>query len=374
VPGYLHGGDLHYGSAETLNVTEVLGTLDLGYMEPNIVTEYWYDENGTAHEIPPPFPTSGPGSVSYDPVERVLNFTGPLDLYNWSENTMLGIDDPNTGLASNWDRMGVLPWSSPLIEFNVENTQPGTNVEVSIPVAEVALTFDSVTDGGTTEATVSSAGPSPPTGFKLGEPPMYYDITTTATFTDTIQISITYDESKFTNETNLKLMQWDEAVQEWQDVTVSLDTVNNIIYGQVTSLSLFAVMEPPLRARADINPETLNLKSNGMWITAHIELPDGYDVADIDLFTVYVDGIPAITDPQYSFVTDPNSYLMDHDGDGILERMVKFDRATVKDLLTGIIDYEGGVKFYDLLLAVTGEVAGTPFQGSDTIVVIYKGS
>ncbi|MFQ6116151.1 MAG: hypothetical protein ACE5NG_18980, partial [bacterium] len=51
-----------------------------------------------------------------------------------------------------------------------------------------------------------------------------------------------------------------------------------------------------LSASMNIDPNTLNLKSNGEWITAYIELPEGYDVADIDIFTVQLEGIPAITD------------------------------------------------------------------------------
>lgn len=121
----------------------------------------------------------------------------------------------------------------------------------------------------------------------------------------------------------------------------------------------------------DIDPDILNLKNSGEWVTAYIELPSK-DVGDIDLLTVQVEGISAITDPQYGFVTDPASYLMDHDGDGILERMVKFNRDVVRETLTDMIDLEEGVKFYDLTLTVTGQVAGTPFEVSDTIIVIQK--
>ena len=127
-----------------------------------------------------------------------------------------------------------------------------------------------------------------------------------------------------------------------------------------------------ITATVDIDPDTLNLKSNGAFVTAYVELPDGYNVADIALDTVCLDGIQAITDPQYDFVTDPNAYLVDHDGDGILERMVKFDRDTVRDALTGMPDCEEGNKFYDLPLIVTGKVAGILFEGTDTILVLKK--
>jgi hypothetical protein len=36
----------------------------------------------------------------------------------------------------------------------------------------------------------------------------------------------------------------------------------------------------------DIRPDTLNLVSKGRWITAYIELPDGYDVGDIDCTSI----------------------------------------------------------------------------------------
>jgi len=141
---------------------------------------------------------------------------------------------------------------------------------------------------------------------------------------------------------------------------------------KIGRIQLRVVVPPIVSATPDVNPDTLNLKSNGEFVTAYIELPAGYNVADIDLSTVKLEGIPAITDPKYSFVTDPSQYLVDHDGDGIMERMVKFDRATLRDTLTGMIDVDSGVKFYELTLKVTGEVAGIPFEGTDTITVIKK--
>jgi hypothetical protein len=123
-----------------------------------------------------------------------------------------------------------------------------------------------------------------------------------------------------------------------------------------------------------IKPETLNLKSKGEWVTAYIELSEYYDVADIDVNTVYFDGtVPAVNDTQYGFVTDPDSYLVDYDGDGFLERMVKFNRAAVIEYL-GTDNCEEDTGNDELVeLFVTGEVADTTFEGSDTIRVIKKG-
>jgi len=111
-----------------------------------------------------------------------------------------------------------------------------------------------------------------------------------------------------------------------------------------------------INANIDIDPDTLNLKSNGQWITVYITLPGGYSAEDIVLETVYLDGIPAA----WSEIQN-----------GVY--MVKFDRATVQTYLTNEPDYESAPKFYDLTLTITGElVAGTRFEGTDTITVIKK--
>jgi len=133
----------------------------------------------------------------------------------------------------------------------------------------------------------------------------------------------------------------------------------------------FTVTEvtPPqeITAEIKINPQTLNTKSNGRWITVYIELPEGYSPADIDVSTIRLDGVVlSETNTKYGFVKDPE--VKDRDGDGIPELMVKFSRDAV---IAHIQDTYGstGSKFSDVTLTLTGEVAGTTFQGSDTIRV-----
>jgi hypothetical protein len=113
----------------------------------------------------------------------------------------------------------------------------------------------------------------------------------------------------------------------------------------------------------DIDPNTLNLKSKGKWITCYIELSGGFDVRDIEASTILLeDSLSPILDTKYGFVKSEDSYIMDHDDNGILERMVKFDRSDVEDMLSpGTYN-----------LKVTGELMdGTPFEGnSDEIKVI----
>ena len=109
---------------------------------------------------------------------------------------------------------------------------------------------------------------------------------------------------------------------------------------------------PVISATMDINPDTLNLKSKGKWITCYIELPEGYDVFDIDVSTIMMnDTILAELHP---------TEIGDYDTDGVLDLMVKFDRQEVIALLGA----------GEATLAITGEVSGIPFEGSDTIRVI----
>ena len=111
-----------------------------------------------------------------------------------------------------------------------------------------------------------------------------------------------------------------------------------------------------IETSVDIDPDTLNLKSNGQWITAYITLPEGYSVEDIDPETVGLDGIEAV----WSEIQN-----------GVF--MAKFDRAVVIEHLgeTDLTD-DCGSKFDDVKLTVTGEVAETLFEGIDTIKVIKK--
>jgi len=125
--------------------------------------------------------------------------------------------------------------------LTVTNTPPGTNVEVTDPITGVNLTFGEVTSSGTTTVTPSDTGPTPPSGFEVAG--QYYDIVTTASYTGTITVAIPYDEAQVTgNEANLKIMHWNSLSGQWEDITTWVDTNNDIIYGEVTSLSTFAVI------------------------------------------------------------------------------------------------------------------------------------
>ena len=116
-----------------------------------------------------------------------------------------------------------------------------------------------------------------------------------------------------------------------------------------------------------IDPDTLDLNVKGDWITVYIELSEREWFPDVDVNKIDIDTIKlniylkqnnkvsAENSPDYDFVTDPNLYLTDHDGDGKLERMVKFDLTKVQ----GILQLGD-----EISIEVTGSLDdGRPFYG-----------
>jgi hypothetical protein len=110
----------------------------------------------------------------------------------------------------------------------------------------------------------------------------------------------------------------------------------------------------------DINPDTLNLKSKGNYITAYIELPDGYDAVDIDFSTVKL----MVNSSEIKAEEFPYSFG-DYNNNGVQDLMVKFDRNSVQETCvdTGLIPFTLNCSSYD----------GQSFFGTDDVFIIDKG-
>jgi hypothetical protein len=133
-----------------------------------------------------------------------------------------------------------------LAKYHVLNTSEGEDVVVeptdeSTGESPVTMTFDEVTTAGATNLSTGSTGPPPPAGFKLGNPPTYYELTTTAEFTGPVEICMDYSALSFGNEAKLKLFHYEDG--HWVDRTMSLDTDADVICAEVTSFSAFAIFE-----------------------------------------------------------------------------------------------------------------------------------
>lgn len=111
-------------------------------------------------------------------------------------------------------------------------------------------------------------------------------------------------------------------------------------------------------AELNLDPDILNLKSKGKWVTAYIELPAEYNVEDIDITTLLLqDSILAEFSP---------TCIGDHDDDGILDLMVKFDRTSLQSLLSVGDSVE---------ISLSGSLTnGLSFSAVDTIKVIDQGN
>ncbi|MBI5676858.1 MAG: hypothetical protein HZC48_13745 [Nitrospirae bacterium] len=127
-------------------------------------------------------------------------------------------------------------------------------------------------------------------------------------------------------------------------------------YGAWMDMASFSIHLPVTNITATINfdPDTLNQRSQGKWVVVYIELPQGYNVADIIVSSILLEGtIPAEPWP-YS--------ISDHDKDRIPDLMVKFNRTNIINLLPA-----GD----NVIVHVKGIAGTTTFEGFDRIRVIH---
>jgi len=118
-------------------------------------------------------------------------------------------------------------------------------------------------------------------------------------------------------------------------------------------------------ATVDICPQTLNLRSEGKWVTAYIELPKGYNVTEIDATTILLNETIPIEPHRID--------IGDYDNDNIPDLMVKFDRAKVIQLILNSVDttQPNEKRFVTATLTITGKIGfKTSFRGTDTIKII----
>jgi hypothetical protein len=148
--------------------------------------------------------------------------------------------------------------------FNGGVTTPSEAPVVVQPTATTTLTFSQVTGGGQTTV-IPLSDPEDlaltiPADFSVASDPenpsngvaTFYEVSTTATFTGSITLSFKYDEAKYGDESRVRLLHGvvtgtdpvsGRPIYRWDDITTSVDTENNIVYGQTSSLSPFAVLE-----------------------------------------------------------------------------------------------------------------------------------
>ena len=244
----------------------------------------------------------------------------------------------------------------------IPNTSSGGDVVIE-PVDDttgttpVTITFDQIDEEGTTSLVILPEGDPEPPGFKLGDPPTYYEITTTAEISGDIEVCIDYSGISYGNENELRFYHYEN--DQWVDVTTSLDTANDIICGTVSSLSLFAILEPENTIEIDIKPGSypnyFNQNEHGV-IPVAIFGSAELDVNDINLESLSLRGLVI------EMVGKHNKYLAHYEyvnEDDYLDLVVQFE------------DSDGWIESGSDYVTLSGQMLdGTYIYGRDTISIV----
>jgi hypothetical protein len=109
--------------------------------------------------------------------------------------------------------------------------------------------------------------------------------------------------------------------------------------------------EEEIAVSVKITPQSLNLKSKGNWVMAHIKV-SGANTSDVDTSSILLNG-----------VIEPDEVQVCGNG----QVLVKFDRSEVQDYIKGEID--GSNKFSNIDLTISGMIDGEQFEDTDSIKV-----
>jgi hypothetical protein len=140
------------------------------------------------------------------------------------------------------------------------------------------------------------------------------------------------------------------------ELTYYIDSLHNILGDDpgeiIKENGYFNNSGAVIPATLQISPDLLTLSRKGGFITAYIELPGSYNVNDIDISTVKLNGeVQARLRP---------AKVGDYDKNGIPDLMVKFVKKEVIPLLSA----------GENTLIIAGVVSGEIFEGFDTITAV----
>ncbi len=81
-----------------------------------------------------PMPSDDPDLISIDPDARTISYLGPFDMWTWSKD-----QDAHEWLSEEWDRLGMLPYGAPYVEFQVDTGEPTPELMLSDVPASVEM-------------------------------------------------------------------------------------------------------------------------------------------------------------------------------------------------------------------------------------------
>lgn len=262
-------------------------------------------------------------AYSFDPIENSFN---PIGMYTFSGIPGLSdIDVSQDGTTlyvamQNTDSVGVL--SAAAVANSSPNalitsirtglgaylarvrpptpTGSGTNVIVQ-PIPNVTITFSNVSEGGTTSVSVvNSTNVTVPQGFQLFNPPVFYQVTTTASYTLPVTVCFGFDPKQLTNPALVVVLQ--QQGQQFVPQPTSVNTNTSQACAQVQTLTgLFAVgfaTTPEAGSSISINqplsPTQVNLFTFGTF-NYKVQYPVGTTFAPVNMT------VTATFTPQDSF-------------------------------------------------------------------------
>jgi hypothetical protein len=358
VPGDPYGPNLSYDSSRDIlffsnfygNLSTVepasgavtfVGTVTVPWSPPAYMHSLEFDEKSNVyyHQHPCNNPDDGCGdNLAFADASKIL---APKDI-------------GSTGLHV-WDLACYLPIGAPTLPGEKVSVTP---VDSSTGDRTVTITFSDVVEEGLTYVSSSSSGLQPPLNFQLGNPPVYYEIDTTANFSGPVTVCIDYTGVSFRGrESRLALAHWEDP--DWVDRTISRDPAKNIICAQVTTFSPFAVFEPAvIDVEIDIKPgsypNSINLGANGVVPVAILSSPE-FDAGTVDPTTVTLSGATVELRGKGAAMAS----LEDVNGDGLADLVVHVAMDAFQ-LTTG-----------STVAILTGQTYGeVPVQGVDTVRIV----
>jgi hypothetical protein len=128
-----------------------------------------------------------------------------------------------------------------------------------------------------------------------------------------------------------------------------------LFFNDQFALTWGSVTPPGTGIAFDLSPNTINLQSHGLWVTGRLQPPSPFTADQIDVASIRLNGSVAV---------DPSAPISigDHDGDGVSDLQVKFDRTDLEQTLAA---------GPDVPVTATGTVDGTPFTGTIHIRVLH---
>jgi hypothetical protein len=186
---------------------------------------------------------SDDGGANYTAIAS--SYTGPPS-YEWtvpdipSTNCVMRVAEP-----SYYNPVDTSDAVFTISSAQTGNTAAGEKVLVELG-GNHTVQFDLVTAEGNTELTIITDWAGAPEGYSLfpAASPLFYDIFTTASYEDTIEITLQYDDASLTEdqESGLSLFHYNEDAAEWSPIPSVVEPEINRITGIAMHLSVFGIM------------------------------------------------------------------------------------------------------------------------------------